>query len=164
MTEKPTPLSPAWLAARSTLDEETGCMTWTGACGNGTDPVARIGGKVRAVRRALWEQSSGKSLGTRRMSVTCTDPLCVNREHLVALTKGQLQKGKKRKLETILKWSVTQRRNSALSDQDVAAIRASEVPTRELMPLYPVSRDYLNKIRSGIKRKDYSSPFAGLLA
>ncbi len=76
---------------RCTLDEDTGCWHWKGALSNGKWPRIRApnhckpGSPMQAQtgRRAVWHIKTGVAIPQdHRVYGTCTDPQCLNPEHM----------------------------------------------------------------------------------
>lgn len=159
------PLSLEWLAARCDVDEETGCMAWKHNCCNGTDPRAKLGGKKINVRREVWKHAHPDKLLSPKsfVGVNCHEPLCVNPDHVVSRSRSQAIKGAKRQQSSIIKGVMTRRRNSKLPQDKVAEILVSPLSGPQMAREVGVCVSMVNYIRAGKVRRDYSSPFAGLM-
>lgn len=81
-----------YLRARSVEDPITGCWCWSRGLNGQGNPSASIGGKRSImVRRWAWQKVNGPA-GKRRVVSTCGRTICVNLEHLAALTPTQVNR------------------------------------------------------------------------
>ena len=81
--------------ARCRVDADTGCATWTGAFSQGVCKAQMSdnqGRRVVNVRRVILEAKNGRPLGNRLASCRCGNERCIAPDHLVALTRDQVQK------------------------------------------------------------------------
>jgi hypothetical protein len=132
-------------------------------------PQASIDGKWWNVRRYVYslhkELRSGLSVVPK-----CGNPYCINPEHCKALTERQkcqqaAAKGAYSSVARSKKIAVARRRAFAkLDEAKVAEIRESDESGPKLAARYGIDKSLVNRIRRGEAWKDYSSPFAGLLA
>lgn len=145
---------------RSRCVEEGECLIWPGAV-NSRGPVATIRQKQFSLRKVAWEDAHGKAFPPDRVaSPGCKDPLCL--AHVVAKTWKQLNS----RTPTVAhraKISMSKRRGSKLDEAAVAEIRFSSEPMSILIGRHGISKAYGYMIKRGDNRRDYSSPFAGLL-
>lgn len=78
------------IQGNSIADEE--CWIWQGAIQQcGTVPMIRYNGASTGVRRAILLER-GVTLGKWQATYTCSNPLCVNPEHVVARPRSSIQK------------------------------------------------------------------------
>lgn len=75
----------AHLAARSSYPVgPLGCRIWSGATSPRGYPVVRIDGKLRQVRRLVYENSRRKLSASETVKMQCDERLCVLPEHMKA--------------------------------------------------------------------------------
>lgn len=157
-----------YLRARS---EEVGeCWEWTGALQSARgSPVMRYERVAQPVRRVIAIEL-GMQVKGRMATVRCCNSLCVNPEHVVVLTRKQLQQrtAKVTQLHAnptrCRKLAQTARRTAKLSEAQVAEIRALEGLTqRQIAGRYGITQATVSAIRRGVKWKDYSNPWLQLL-
>lgn len=143
------------------------CLEWQGAPNpNGVMSVSWKGEKLN-VRRVLYEHLHGEVPKTRQVCCTCGNSRCVR--HIEALTISQKNRriAKSGKFSTIAiraKISATMARTSKLSDEAVREIRYWDGKVTEIAKRHGISEAYAHMLRSGKFRKEYNSPFAGLMA
>jgi hypothetical protein len=159
----PSEITLDWLYAR--VVERDGCLIWTGATGaRGTQPQAKIDDKTQNVRRVIWSLVHGKKVPKGwRVGSTCEHQLCIHPDCLIARRNGALLLGKKQSLLQRTRNAQGQRRRSKIGDDGVEKIVAGEMGPEEFIEKYGMSRSYFHRIRNGEFRRDYSSPFAGLV-
>ncbi len=157
-----------YLRART---EEVGeCWEWTGAMQNATStPVMRYQGAAQPVRRVIAAELGMPAKG-RMATVRCCNSLCVNPEHVVLLTRKQLQQRTARLTQPQTnelrsrKMAQAARRNGKLTEAQVAEIRALDGLTqRQIAARYGIAQATVSAIRRGVKWKDYSNPWLQLL-
>lgn len=157
--------------------EEGECWIWQGSLSPGEVPSMRLptsidpDRKLVAVRRWIAEQQ-GKRIDGLYVTNSCEEKRCVCPDHIVVLTRKKLQKraGK----------TMTKNQNPAMVASRAAArvragnikigydiareIRASEKPAHEWAAELGCNVSSVFQAKRGSTWKDYSSPFAGLLA
>lgn len=157
-----------YLRARS---EEVGeCWEWTGALQSARgSPVMRHERVAQPVRRVIAIEL-GMQVKGRMATVRCCNSLCVRPEHVVVLTRKQLQQrtAKVTQLHAnptrCRKLAQTARRTAKLTEAQVAEIRALEGLTqRQIAARYGITQATVSAIRRGVKWKDYSNPWLQLL-
>lgn len=157
-----------YLRARS---EEVGeCWEWTGALQSARgSPVMRYERVAQPVRRVIALEL-GMQVKGRMATVRCCNSLCVRPEHVVVLTRKQLQQrtAKVTQLHAnptrCRKLAQTARRTAKLSETQVAEIRALDGLTqRQIAARYGIAQATVSAIRRGVKWKDYSNPWLQLL-
>lgn len=147
--------------------ESGDCLIWTGPVIQGGAPVVTVDRKKLYVKRH-YLQLTGMVLGKKLATSSCANQLCVNHDHLVALTKTQLAKRTAASgawSTPAIKARVAQglRARSKLSQESVLAIRTSDEPVKVLAARHDISEAYAYMIRRGDWRRDYSAtPFSGL--
>lgn len=157
------------LKAKTTEDGD--CWRWDGPFNGSSGPRASHGGKVHYVRR-LMMQLHGKNLDGMIVTPTCGDSTCVNPEHLKVITRAEHQKrltvasnsgtALLRKRQKVAEHK--RRTVGKLTMEQAREIRASNDTHRVLCERYGVTRRVISRIRQGIGWREYSNPFAGLMA
>ena len=104
------------------------------------------------------------------VTVKCANRLCVNPEHVITVTRQQLQQrtAKVTQLHTnparCRKLAQSARRKGKLSEAQVAEIRAIDgMKQRDIAALYGITQSTVSAIRRGAKWKDYSNPYLQLM-
>lgn len=80
------------LAARTTLDSETGCINWTGATnpkGYGRLKVGGRNGNILLPHRVAYEIAKGPIPAGLVIDHLCRNPACCNPDHLEAVTHAE---------------------------------------------------------------------------
>lgn len=157
-----------YLQARS--DEVGECWEWRGAVQQlSRSPVMRHDGRPQAVRRVIAQTLELKVEG-RYATARCCNPLCVNPEHVITVTRQQLQQrtAKVTQMHTnparCRKLAQSARRKGKLSEAQVAEIRAIDgMKQRDIAALYNITQSTVSAIRRGAKWKDYSNPWLQLM-
>lgn len=157
---------------------DDGCMLWQGAMAADRYPIAQEpapdkphGQRQVHVRRKVFELARGTPApaGPRYVLVaTCDKARCVAEGCVQLQTKGArlrqaVKAGAFKSPAFRAKVAAGRRRDSDLSDDDVAAILASDEPVRVLADRYGISLGYAYAVQRGKNRRDYSSPFAALV-
>lgn len=150
--------------------EDGDCLIWTMSCANG-HPSVRINGKVVLVRRAIWEDMHGPIEPGKILRCTCGSPKCINPEHTVKTTYQRLAKelgaiGVMSGPVRSAKIAATKRAGptAKLTDADVVRIRTGNETGVALALELGVNEATISRVRLGKVRKDYRSPWGGLLA
>jgi hypothetical protein len=162
--ESPNTVTLDWLFARCV--EVDGCLVWQLAGAHGTDPQAKIGGRngrTVLLRRFIWEQVYEKPFPNGKVArCNCGTDMCVHPDHIVALKKNASQIGRPLSFLHRAKLAASRRAKSHLTDADVAEIRASDWTPHALANRFSIDPSYVNYIRSGRSRRDYTNPYAQL--
>ena len=146
---------------RSRCTEEGDCLIWPGAMNAGRSPAMTFKGENVQIRRFLWEQS-GHILQTRTaIKVRCKEVRCVAEGHLFEGRRGP-NVGMKRSGAHRAKMAALQQAKSTLTLDDVAEIRSSLKPLKELAAQYGKAKRTIQNIRAGETWRVVSGPFAGL--
>ena len=152
----------------NTLDDG-GCLVWQGCCANG-HPAVTIGGKQLLVRRVLWEEMNGPLKPGEIVRCTCKTPKCIKPECAIKTTQGKLAKemGAAGLMSGPVRSAAIAKakrsgNQSKLSDEAVRELRASDEFVPDLAARLGISEGHAYKVRRSAARRDYSSPFAGLM-
>lgn len=150
--------------------EDGDCLIWTRGCSNG-HPATKVNGKNVLVRRAIWEDMNGPIEPGKILRCTCGSKKCINPEHTEKTTYQRLAKqlgaiGVMSGPVRSAKIAATKRAGptAKLTDSDVARIRSSNETGRVLALELGVNEKTISRVRLGQVRKDYRSPWGGLLA
>jgi hypothetical protein len=79
-----------WLAARTRLDDVTGCRLWRGALFDGYAYGRLPGGRTRKVARALYEHAFGPLGPGMAVRQGCGNRACCEVDHAVVGTRGEI--------------------------------------------------------------------------
>jgi DNA-binding transcriptional regulator YiaG len=159
---------------RKRSDEVGICWDWSGALQQRTfGPVMRYMERVQPVRRVLalamqmdMELDGQPALAT----VKCENKLCVNPEHVITITRQQLQKRTAKSTQLHLnqarcrKLAQSARRRGKLTEAQVAEIRTIDgMKQRDIAALFNITQSTVSAIRRGAKWKDYANPYLQLI-
>lgn len=148
--------------------EEVGeCWMWTGSTQwNCQTPVLRWGKNCCGVRR-LVAIAQGLQVVDRMATTKCGQILCVRPEHIVLLTRKQLQ------LRTAARtdyeayravYSAAARKRATKLNEDLARqIREAEGRQKDIAAAFGVSQHTVSMIKRGQMWRDYRNPFLQLL-
>lgn len=148
------------------------CFIWTGPLMHGTVYIRSRGSakvrKVKSGRRHVWEQINGTPVGEMKVITTCGERLCLNPSHLKLATPKQvlLRTIKARSFDTPqrrINIAKAKRKKAKLTEQDVAAIRASVETNLAQAARYGVSKETIRRIKAGKLWADFSNPWKGLI-
>ena len=149
------------------IEEEGSCWVWMGASYGGIPSVnmKQANGKWRNknVRRVLLEER-GESLAGKYVVACCGERMCVNPDHLKALSQKE---NLKRANDSIS--ALSRRRASAktfekqrkINSSIASEIRVSDLPSRELAEMHGLSIRTIQNIRRGDTWK--TNFFTGLM-
>lgn len=159
----------AWIKARCREDGD--CWLWTMAVNDSGNPrySTHVDGQPTSLqpRRIAWQLGNpGKSLGSGLVGTTCRNPRCLNPEHLVKRTKGEVISLMSMNPATRAKKiaaAVRRRGHSTKLDMEKARyIRSSTKTLAVVAGELEISIALASKIRRNELWKESSSPFAGL--
>lgn len=155
--------------------EEGDCRIWSGLVSKST-PVLSYRNpftnkrSCMSVRRAVLLEEGVQLPPGRFIDTTCGNPLCVERKHFTIRTAQQhLREIAKiagqgtTNLRRSAKIAATKRAKSRIPEDVIRAIRGSDEPARVLAQRFGINKDYINSIRRGEVRKDYTNPWIGLI-
>lgn len=141
----------AWLVRRIFIgmrpSSPDSCWEWAGSIAkNGYGVIALPGRKQVKAHRAVYAMFYGEPGQDKLVCHSCDNKKCVNPGHLFSGTH----------LDNVTDMVVKARHShgsrhpdAKLSDSDVRDIRSSQLPTRDLMRRYGLSKSQVSKIRSG---------------
>jgi len=151
--------------------EEFGdCHLWTGSTTEQGYPTYKpFGCGCKLVRRAMFELNGGVLAPRVPIVTTCGEKLCINPVHLKSSTVSAVGKeaGKRGGWKTktrCAKIAASKRKTGKLTMEIARTIRMSSETGPVLAARHGTHRSLVTKIKSGDAWKDYSSPFAGLMA
>ena len=103
------------------------------------------------VHRLAWTETNGPIPPGMCVLHRCDNPPCREVAHLFLGTKADNAADRDRKGRTARVCGEANHR-ARLTDQQVAAIRSSPLPPKQIARDYGVTRDYVYMIRSGLRR------------
>lgn len=159
-----TPKRRAWLEER--VIERDGCLAWTLAANNGTDPRTHVNGATVAVRRLIYNETHDKPMKRNECAMVqpeCCE-LCVHPDHIKKVARKAIQKGRKLNLDHAIAIAKARRAQGKLTLDQVLEIRASTEPYPVLAQRYGIHQSHVGYIKAQRAWKDYANPFAGLFA
>ena len=148
--------------------EEGDCWLWQGAMHCGM-PVVRHAGKVVNVRRYIAEHLQGLDVAGKLASCKCGNGMCCAPDHVDMITRKQLQRRTSKRTQFHQcpvrneRLALIAREKSPLDQAAVDAIRASDMPSRDIADKIGLAHSTVQHIRSYRSWKNYRSPFAGLM-
>lgn len=172
MPRKKTVRDLQWFRDRTKDDGD--CWLWTaGVCDRGfprfTDRV-KFTTRSKQARRVLWELHSGEKAGARQVTTTCKNRLCMNPEHLAAISKSDVvrevwRQPAARARKVLAGMENTRARPTTKLDMIKARyIRNSDKSCTALAKELGVSVALVSKVRTNkCWRESHASPFAGLM-
>lgn len=147
------------------VEDDGECLIWMSHANDGRYPQWRIGGKLFAARRVIFELVHGAIKPKEQVGVSCGCELCVHPDHLVARSRSKVNTGRVQTAATKIRIARTKIASAGkLTDEQVREIRASAERGTDIDARYGLSPGYASRIRLGLARKDFSSPWAGLIA
>ena len=75
---------------------EGDCIIWTGASGSGGYPMMRYNSEMRTVHSVIAQMKYGKvpnRESVNKVTRTCKNIKCINSNHIVVMTKGEIMMG-----------------------------------------------------------------------
>lgn len=145
------------------------CWEWQGAMqACGSTPVVRINQKTIGVRRLLL-QHLGVNVRGKVCTYKCGNPLCVNPEHLEAISRKKLSlrlvKETRYTASVLRKSKIAEqaRRRAKLTSELACEIKQADGTQRSIALRFGVSQATVSCIKRGKTWKDYTNPFAQLL-
>lgn len=150
--------------------EEGDCLMWTGHVSKDRLPIISENKAKKSARRKLYEAIKGAELPKSKIvRMSCGNHLCLNPDHLQALTIAQARKadGKAGKYSTPA-MQITRTRNARargkLTLEQAREIRASSLSLRQLAEIYGVDKSNIAHIKQGKAWVDHENPFIGMFS
>lgn len=160
-----------WIKSKCEVDGK--CWLWAGALNHCGHPIMRLPGDRKSgckmVRRVSLE-ASGKTVAPRHPVVTtCGNDECCNPAHLKQVTiqkmcQAAAANGAWQTPARAAKIAAAKRKDCKLTMEQAQEIRLSTESGPILAERYGVNRSLINGIKRGERWKDFSSPWAGLMA
>jgi len=158
-------------AIKARCDEVGDCWIWRDATTGEGYPIFKPAGskKCELVRRYVFALAGGRLKARVPVVAKCGERKCVNpacaRESTTAKIAHEAGKrGSHSALAKRAKIASIKRKTGKLDMQKVAEIMGSGETTRVLGARYGVDQSLISRIKRGEAWKDYSSPWAGLVA
>lgn len=156
---------------RAKIIEDGGCWRWDTAAKtkhNRKHPAVMVDGKMKLVRRVVYEMERGPLRPTIFLVPSCGDECCIHPEHMRQLTKAQKNmlgsKAAAGSPSRGAKVSAAARRTRAkLTEESAREIRMSDESLPVLARRYGVDEKAIWDVRQGNTWRDYRNPLAGLL-
>lgn len=152
-------------------EELADCHLWTGSTTRGGYPTYKpFGCGCTLVRRRVFALNGGTLVPRVPLEMTCDEKLCINPAHMRASNTARIaQKAAARGAWTgkvrASKIAASKRaRHAKLTIEIAREIRLSTETGTVLAARHGVDRSLINGIKAGTRWRDYSSPFAGLMA
>lgn len=160
---------------KSRCEEVGECWIWK-LCLQAGVPAIRIPRTIDPARplvnvRRWWSIQQGKNVAGKLATTSCRDPRCVNPDHIVLLTRKQLQQ---RAGETMMKNETTARRarraaarigqgDTKIGPEIARQIRDSDRSSRDWAQELGCSPKTVWLARTNKTWRDLTSPFSGLM-
>ncbi len=147
--------------------EEVGeCWVWTGSTQwNCQTPILRWGKNCFGVRRLL-AVAQGLDVQSRLATCRCGQILCVRPEHLLLVTRKQLQQRTAARTDYAAYRAVycasARKRAKKLNEELARQIREAEGRQADIAAAFGVSQHTVSMIKRGRMWRDYSNPFLQL--
>lgn len=148
MSNPPKVIDDAYFAARTKLNEETGCLEWTGTISHFGYGMLKHRQKQYQAHRFHWMYRRGEIPDGLLVCHKCDNRCCVNIDHLFLGTysdnsQDMLRKG--RNTPTL----GTRNGVAKLTAAQVAAIRADSRSTYEIGKAFGIAQTHAARIRAG---------------
>jgi hypothetical protein len=136
----------------SQLNEETGCIEFTGTTPGPGYGMMKVDGRPKGAHRVAWELANGPVPPGKQILHRCDNPPCVNPNHLFVGTHADNMRDKVSKGRQRGAARGEANHNAKISDVDVDAIRASSVLQKDVAAEYGISQSMVSRIRCGNRR------------
>ena len=141
------------------------CWIWQGVADNDR-PRVRHGTRFITVRRQMLVELGHRVRRNDVAVAKCKTPLCVNPDHVIAVSRARLVTEYSQKMPTSIRREINRasaKSRRKLSDEDVAEIIVSDAPGRELAEQYDVSESTISAYRTGRKTRAVSNMWQQLM-
>lgn len=156
-----------WIWSR--CHDDCGCLIWDGAISKNSGPAVTspYTGRTTPARRVLM-QALGYDIAGKTCTTTCGHQACMEREHLVAWTRRELQlrtgKALSKNMLRSAKLAEAARRRSYLTMDLVREIRASGMRAKQAADHWSIPLQTAARVLRHDSWREYgSNPFAGLM-
>lgn len=144
------------------------CLLWQGATTGGGKPAINNGGRSVSLRAYIFTDLLGKKVPRGKLvSYTCTNPLCVEGEHLKAMTRKEMTKrsiertGYPERADWLAKCARAGQRSSGIDPDLIEVARNAEGSNRKVARETGLSRHVVDGVRGG-RTWVKATPFTGL--
>lgn len=150
-------------------DEIGQCWIWRGAVDGKDRPVIIRDGKRVGARLVARELKDRRAVASHLvMTTTCGCKRCISPACSVAVPEATskrmaAERGVYRSAAKSAKVAMTKRARSRFTAGDIELVKAARSGAAASLAV-GMSESYAKAIRAGTARRDYSSPFAGLIA
>lgn len=147
--------------------EEGDCWIWQAGKSHGT-PALRHNGKTIQVRTYIFVHLMGRQTNGRMVSMKCDNLDCVNPDHIILVTRTQLQQRTARRTQygrdpvRNAKIAMAKQKASPLTLERVREIRNMEGTMRSISRQTGICFSVVQRIRNGTSWREAANPFAGL--
>lgn len=152
--------------------EEGECWIWQGAYSSNGYPIMKAAGVKSGcllVRRLVVELDGRPAKPRQPVAASCDDkrccnPACLKPSSTSAIGKKAGKNGAYSRMSRRAKIAASRRGHGKLNYEQAAEIRLSKESGPVLAERYGIDKSMVNNIKRGEAWRDYSSPFAGLMA
>lgn len=152
-------------------DELADCRLWNGSTSAGLPTYTPPGRPCTLVRRAMYQLAGGQLKPRVPIDTSCDERLCINPAHLHQssvrkIAQKAAAKGAWRTKARAAKIAASKRASphAKLNIELARSIRLSDVSNDVLAAENKVHPSIISGIKAGTRWRDYSNPFAGLMA
>lgn len=152
--------------------DDAGCWIWQGAFQQNT-PRMSAGHGLQQIQVRRWvAEEMGHKIAGMYVAASCNNPRCVAPDHVLVLTRQQVQQRSADLLRyhsrpaRTAKLSAFQRSRSEFTEENIEFVRllCERMPQKEVARRLCMNFDHVNKIVRGKIWKTYTNnPFAGLM-
>lgn len=146
------------------IEREGAHQLWTGNWDRWRRAVLFVDGQRYDVRRTLYRIRTGKTLDRRKtVRSTCEHETCMAPQ-CQAVSKIKGSNGRRMNVATKAKLAAAKRAHSPYGPELVALVKASDKSYSQIARETGMKLSTVGAIKSGRLWRDYSSPWAGLMA
>lgn len=150
---------------KSRCEMQGDCWIWQGAHDNGR-PRVRWGNGAVTIRRQILIEAGHRVRRSDSAVASCKTPLCVNPEHVVAVSRKRLVREYSQRMPESIRREINRKAAlplRKLSDADVSEIVVSTAMGRDLAAQYGVSESTISAYRTGRKTRAVPSMWRQLM-